>query len=503
MIPGKLKSSSKVIRAFLLAILFIWTTVFALTPKAVIAVNGTIPAITLSGGVTEVKASRTLTVNVTPSASESIVIGGCTINFDLLNGNDSTNCIGGSASVSVDNPDFSPRTASQIATVMRTLTNVSDSAHGALVVGGGGNDVAFTTAGTEISATAISFTDNTGGDISSTSSTTGVIGIAASTTIAITSPLAANPADHSVEVDSLGAIDLGTSALSAASVAQTIRTGIAGAAGYPAKNYFITGSGANIVFTRESTGASGNGSITINDNTYTSVSETGVMSSTNYVIQSDSVNNSGVRSVSSSYRIEDTVGEIATGESSSSNYKLKAGYQQMQETFLAVSAAADVTMSGSLGGVSGGTSNGQTSITVTTDSSGGYELYIKASSSPAMQGNSEGGNISNYTPAGANPDFTFSVASNAGEFGFTPEGSDISQEYRDNGSSACNTGSSDTSNACWNALTTTNELISHSATSTHPNGAATTVKFRITLGSANLTIEDTYTATSTLTAVSL
>ncbi len=227
-----------------------------------------------------------------------------------------------------------------------------------------------------------------------------------------------------------------------------------------------------------------------------------VMTSSSYEIQSDSVNFGGILSNSSNYVIEDTLGEIATGESSSSNYKIKAGYQQMQEIYLAISAASDVSMSPSLNGTTGGTSDGSTATTVTTDNLSGYELSIKSSYSPAMQGNSAGGTIADYTPAGSAPDFTFSVAAADGEFGFTPEGTDITSEYKDNGS-ACNVGSGATSDACWNPITVTDETIASRTTSNHPSGTATTIKFRLTLGSSHFQIEDTYTATTVLTAVAL
>lgn len=229
-----------------------------------------------------------------------------------------------------------------------------------------------------------------------------------------------------------------------------------------------------------------------------------MMSSPNYKIQSDSANFGGALGSSPNYKIEDTLGEVATGESSSANYKLKAGYQQMNEVYLAMTNAADITMSPTLGGLSGGTSNGSTMTTVTTDSFAGYQLFIKASSSPALQGFSGNASISDYTPAGVNPDFTFSVAPADGEFGFTPEGTDIAQKYRDDGGSTCNIVSgSDTADACWNSLSTSNETISSRTTSNHPNGTATTIKFRVTLGTSHFQLEDTYTATTTLTAVAL
>jgi hypothetical protein len=227
-----------------------------------------------------------------------------------------------------------------------------------------------------------------------------------------------------------------------------------------------------------------------------------MMSSSSYKIQSDSVNIGGKLGASASYIIEDTLGEIATGESGSTNFKIKAGYQQMQSVYLAMTGAADVTMSPQLGGLSGGTSNGSTATTVTTDSPAGYQLSIKASSTPAMQGDAGNSTISDYTPAGADPDFTFSVPVTAGEFGFSPEGNDIAQKFKDDGA-ACNTGSGDTADSCWGALSTSNQAISSRSSANTPSGTATTIKFRITLGASHFQLEDTYTATTTITAVSL
>jgi hypothetical protein len=228
-----------------------------------------------------------------------------------------------------------------------------------------------------------------------------------------------------------------------------------------------------------------------------------VMTSTSYSIQSDSVNVGGMQSDSASYSVEDTLGEIATGDSESTNFKIKAGYQQMTSSYIAITAASDVLMSPSLSGITGGTSNGSSAVTVTTDNPAGYGLYLKASSSPAMQGNANGGTIANYTRAASEPDFTFAVAASDAEFGFTPEGADVASEYLDNGTNTCSTGSTETTDSCWGAITTTNELIATRATGNHPSGTATTVKFRLTIGSSTIVLEDDYTATTTLTAVVL
>ena len=226
-----------------------------------------------------------------------------------------------------------------------------------------------------------------------------------------------------------------------------------------------------------------------------------VMTSGTYKIQSDSVNFGGGDSSSSAYRVESTLGEIATGDSQSTTYKLKAGYQQMHEVYLAMTSASDITLA-SFGGVSGGTSNGNTSVTVTTDGAAGYTLTLKASSSPALV-TGTGDSFADYTPASlGTPDFSFSIASSDSEFAFTPEGTDIASKFKDDGA-ACNTGSGDTADSCWYNLSTSPETVSSRASGNHPDGVATTLKFRVQSGSSHIQPNGVYTATTTLTAVSL
>lgn len=225
-----------------------------------------------------------------------------------------------------------------------------------------------------------------------------------------------------------------------------------------------------------------------------------VMQSANYRIESDSVNMGGGRSSSTNYSLESTAGEVGSGVSSSTSYVVSAGYQQTLVDYLSLSAAANVTMSPSLGGLTGGTADGTTVVTATTDSAAGYQLTIVASTSPAMQKGSD--TIADYTPSGANPDFTFSVPGGVGEFGFSPEGTEIAARYKDDGA-ACNTGSGDTSLACWDALTTSARVIANRTSGNHPDGTATTLRFRTGLGANSGIVNGDYYATTTLTAVSL
>ncbi len=224
-----------------------------------------------------------------------------------------------------------------------------------------------------------------------------------------------------------------------------------------------------------------------------------VRSSTNYQLQSDSINMGGGLSTSTTYMQESTVGEVGSGDLSSSNYKLKAGYQQMQEVYLALSTPSDVILSPSLSGVTGGTSNGSTTVTVTTDSPAGYSLIIESQNDPAMQ--SGVNTIADYNE-GADADYSFAVIGGVAHFGFSPSGSDITSYFKDNGA-LCGVGSADASLACWAGLATTSTTISEGAGSNHPNGATTTINFRVGIGSGASVTTGVYTATTTLTALPL
>lgn len=224
-----------------------------------------------------------------------------------------------------------------------------------------------------------------------------------------------------------------------------------------------------------------------------------VMESPSYKIPVDSLNVGGLPSSSTSYRLRDTIGEIATSEMTSPSYKLRAGYQPMLEIYLSISAPDDVTMTPDIPGLAGGTSDGQAIWTVKTDNLAGYTLNIKASTSPALKSNSF--SFANYTPANSGiPDFIWSIASSDSEFGFTPEGNHIISKYKDN-NSACNVGALDTLDRCWYYLFTTPETISQSSSSNHPSGTTTNVKFKAQSGSSHLQEEGTYQATVTVTAV--
>lgn len=225
-----------------------------------------------------------------------------------------------------------------------------------------------------------------------------------------------------------------------------------------------------------------------------------VAASSNYRLERDSINIGGGFSSSTSYLQESTVGEVATGYSSSTTYMLHAGYQQVDTSFISISSPADITLLPAISTQSGGQADGSAAWTVTTNSSAGYTLAIRASASPALV--SGANSFADYTAAGVSPDYAWAVTTAAKEFGFSPEGTHIHSRYRDNGAT-CNVGALDTSSACWDALSTSDRTIATSGSANNPAGTDTTVRFRAEAGSSSAPAEGSYQATVTLTALAI
>ncbi|HTK32996.1 MAG TPA: hypothetical protein VL335_00405 [Candidatus Paceibacterota bacterium] len=224
------------------------------------------------------------------------------------------------------------------------------------------------------------------------------------------------------------------------------------------------------------------------------------MSSTNYSIPDQSINFAGKLSSSTNYSVEDTAGEVATGFSASANYGISAGYQQMNIVTLSVVPPTNVTLSPALGGVSGGSANGSTTFTVTTDDAAGYTATLTASSSPALVSGSN--SFADYSPAGAAPDYTYSVLPTNSNFGFSVQGSDADQRFKNNGS-VCNTGSNTTASTCWDGLSTSPKAVAGRTTNNTPSGTQTVLYFRAATGSNHIQVNGTYVATTTLTVTPL
>ena len=224
-----------------------------------------------------------------------------------------------------------------------------------------------------------------------------------------------------------------------------------------------------------------------------------VMESTNYRVDFDSLNFGGGYSSSSNYQLQDTAGELGSGNSDSTNYQMRAGYQQMNSSYISINGQSLIDLGNSPGIVVSNVAS-STVVNVTTDSYGGYELTIKASTSPALTSGSY--YFNDYTPASVDPDYAFAVSANDSEFGFAVSGTDVIQRYRNNGS-ACNAGSFSTASTCWEGLSTTPITVAERHSSNHPSGTDTTFYYQAGIGTNKIQEAGTYSASITITATAL
>lgn len=225
------------------------------------------------------------------------------------------------------------------------------------------------------------------------------------------------------------------------------------------------------------------------------------MQSGSYQIIFDSLNSGGGLSDSASYSLESTVGEQATGDSAGTDYSLRAGYQQaFDETTISISSPADPSL-GSVSGFTGGETSTTATWTITTDSPAGYAAYVRATSSPALRGPG-GASFDDYSPSGADPDFTFAYSSTEAVFGFSPEGAHVVSRFRDDGAS-CNAGTGETSDRCYDGFTTTDALVASHGAHNSPSGTDLTLRLRAAVGSGKMQDSGNYAATVVVTAFAL
>jgi hypothetical protein len=182
--------------------------------------------------------------------------------------------------------------------------------------------------------------------------------------------------------------------------------------------------------------------------------------------------------------------------------------QQITSEIAFLATSTNVTMAGSVAGITGGTATGSTYTVVQTNSSGGYNMTIQFSSNPAMTGDLGGTGIKNFGTSSL-PVLNF-VASTSALFGFTVTASttsDIAQPFLNN-AGLCNQtfgsgGTQSTSSpSCWMNPTSTAYTIINRNAATLPTSTSTIV-FKVVVPSnpSPAVASDFYTATATLTAV--
>ncbi len=231
-----------------------------------------------------------------------------------------------------------------------------------------------------------------------------------------------------------------------------------------------------------------------------------VATSTNYHLQSDSLNTGGLISTSTNYKIEDSIGEVGTGTSTSTVYKMQAGYQQMQEVFLSISSANDISMTAL--SLTQKSSVGDTSWTINTDNIAGYSAVVFATvSDVCLDRDGEGATdaLCDITTSESFADISVSKhlwnVSNEYAFGWSAYGDDVSGHGVDTDCVAIANVPSDT--LLWQGFhSTTAYQIASSTMRTSPSGSSITMCVA-TEQDTVFAPSGTYTATTTITVVTL
>lgn len=174
---------------------------------------------------------------------------------------------------------------------------------------------------------------------------------------------------------------------------------------------------------------------------------------------------------------------------------------------ITISDASNETLSGDIGGMTGGTGNssGNTTWTVTTNDTSGFSLTLKKDGKLNYDGGGTNKEFDDYASTSPLAYAWNSAGSGETKFGFNVTAAasttDVVAKYKDNGAD-CGSGNNVSDGQCWNQIPTTTdeETIVNRSTWTPTSGVTVSIKFRAEAGSNNHLESGTYQTTITATA---
>ena len=220
------------------------------------------------------------------------------------------------------------------------------------------------------------------------------------------------------------------------------------------------------------------------------------MGSANYSINSDVIGSEGGFGSSTNYQVNDTMGEVGTGDSLSASYGNQAGFWSAASmATISITAPSDVTMGAITGTGQSALATNSATWNIKTNNFSGYSLSWQASTA-AMTSSTD--TVAAYTPAIASTPETWSVASTDSEWG----------AHLGSASTTVNTttwGALDTyAGGKWlNVNNTASFTIASRATKTLSTGDDEIVHFGAEIGASSFQPTGTYTVNVTMTAVTL
>ncbi|MDD3006933.1 MAG: hypothetical protein PHX30_05155 [Candidatus Pacebacteria bacterium] len=168
---------------------------------------------------------------------------------------------------------------------------------------------------------------------------------------------------------------------------------------------------------------------------------------------------------------------------------------------ITISSPANVNLTGTIYGMTGGTGDGSTTWNVKTSDTSGFGMSLKANTANCL---AKGGEHFNDYSVTTPHSYNWTAPAVSG-FGFTvePEStSDTVAAFLDNGSSTCGSGAVNGTSTCWSGFNGTTDIsVISRSTQTDAGGEDELVRFKSQLITGNFLSEGNYVATITATAV--